>query len=144
MNILFRRFREEDASDVKKVFVESLTWLIEYLELSLDTFDPNSQIFTPTFVLVVDSKIVGFSEVNDEGLIEKFYILPEHRFKGFGSHLLIHTKKAGGYWLYVNENNYPAIRFYEKHDFKNTGKSKSSNYHPEEKELCYLARLIDD
>ena len=65
------------------------------------------------YVLWVDRQIVGFF-VYDDHKLESIGILPEYRYKGFGTILLAHAIRAGVRYASVSTNNYLALQFYSK------------------------------
>jgi ribosomal protein S18 acetylase RimI-like enzyme len=90
------------------------------------------------YFAVVDDETVGYLKINtgaaqnelneDGGLeVERIYILAKHQGKQFGGILLnfaIQLAKSedhGSIWLGVWENNYNAIRFYERCGFVKFG-----------------------
>lgn len=89
-----------------------------------------------TLIMLEDNKIIGtssfcesrFPEFQGTGEIISIYLLPQYIGKGYGTHLLhaaINELKKLGYheiFLWVLEENYPAIEFYEKNGFVKTDK----------------------
>ena len=89
-----------------------------------------------TLIMLEDNEIIGtssfsesrFSEFHGMGEIISIYLLPQYIRKGYGTHLLraaISELKKLGYheiFLWVLEENYPAIKFYEKNGFVKTDK----------------------
>lgn len=75
------------------------------------------------FFLLVDDLPVGVVSVNG-CLIEDLYVLPEKQRQGYGTKLLqFAIEKCGGVsTLWILENNRNALRFYEKHGFRLTGR----------------------
>lgn len=75
------------------------------------------------FYLLVDDLPVGVVSVNG-CLIEDLYVLPEKQRQGYGTKLLQWAIEqcAGVPTLWILENNRNAMRFYEKHGFRLTGR----------------------
>lgn len=94
-----------------------------------------------TLIMLEDNEIIGtssfcesrFSEFQGMGEIISIYLLPQHIGKEYGTHLLhaaINELKKLGYhkiFLWVLEENYPAIKFYEKNGFIKTDKFLDDN-----------------
>lgn len=74
-----------------------------------------------------------FSEFQGMGEIISIYLLPQYIGKGYGTNLLhaaIAELKKLGYneiFLWVLEENHPAIKFYEKNGFIKTDKFLDDN-----------------
>ncbi len=89
-----------------------------------------------TLIMLENNEIIGtssfcksrFSEFQGMGEIISIYLLPQYIGKGYGTNLLhaaIAELKKLGYneiFLWVLEENYPAIKFYEKNGFVKTDK----------------------
>lgn len=73
--------------------------------------------------MLVDDLPVGVVSVNG-CLIEDLYVLPEKQRQGYGTKLLQWAIEqcAGVPTLWILENNRNAMRFYEKHGFRLTGR----------------------
>lgn len=71
--------------------------------------------------------VVKVMKESDGYEIVSFYILEEHRGKGFGKQAVIYLSKLLGgekVQLWVLEDNKKARRFYENNGFKNTGNTR--------------------
>ena len=94
------------------------------IEAELAAFLPQ----TPLFLAVdTDDRAVGFMLL-DDGHMEALFVEPDHRGSGVGRTLVEHALK-----LYpelttdVNEQNEQAIGFYERLNFRRTGRSESDS-----------------
>lgn len=71
------------------------------------------------FIILSDSKFVGFFMLYKKNRIQKFYILPLFRGKGLGSKILnILLERETSLNCFVKMENKDAINFYEKNNFK--------------------------
>lgn len=76
---------------------------------------------TKPFLAIVDYKLVGFIELDNNGHIDCLYTHPSNQREGVASalfnHLLVHAKNMNLQYLYV-EASYLAKEFFEKQGFK--------------------------
>ena len=94
-----------------------------------------------TLIMLENDEIIGtssfcesrFPDFQRMGEIISIYLLPQYIGKGYGTQLLhaaIEELKKSGYneiFLWVLEENYPAIKFYEKNGFIKTDKFIDDN-----------------
>lgn len=108
-----------------------------------------------TLVMLENNEIIGtssfcesrFPEFKGMGEIISIYLLPQYIGKGYGTNLLravIAELKKSGYnqiFLWVLEENYSAIKFYEKNGFIKTDKFLDDNIGGKSlREIQYLLR----
>lgn len=75
-------------------------------------------------VATLDSAIAGFVTVDPKtGYLDQIVVAPEHWRSGVAALLLAAAKRIApvGLDLLVNQDNFRAIRFYQKHGFRITG-----------------------
>lgn len=150
MNIVIDKAIPEDALSIQEIFHK--TWLATYInseygvtaehinEYFKDAYKPETLEKRKTqiakmddsymiFVARVDGKVVGFVRVMKEkenNRLRAFYILPEFQGKGIGSKLFEKAREFFNPDLYtlvdVASYNIPAINFYKKMGFIDTGK----------------------
>lgn len=100
-DIIFRFGEQNDISQLNEVQSESITVLcrshytsreIKALVLNVKPYQYwiSHGIFSGFFVLIaeIDNRIVGFSSLDGEGVINGLYVLPKYSGRGIGSKLL--------------------------------------------------------
>lgn len=122
MNITFRPMRPEDAENVyrleKRIFKDA--WSLNSIiseTLKEDTTDHS--------LMLDDNRVIGYAFVwhyAGEVHIGNFAVIPEYQGKGCGSRLLEFIlnrfKDHESCYLEVRSTNIPAIRLYEKYNFR--------------------------
>lgn len=107
--------------------------------LSLETLNSEFEKENSKFYIVYNQSVIigylklnfdiDFSHEHQKGIIEleRIYLLQSHQGQGFGQQLLdfvfeiAQAQKATKIWLGVWENNFGAIRFYERNGFQKVG-----------------------
>lgn len=137
--------------------------LNDYLKKAYDPAKLQSELETTDsyfYFLLDGEEIAGYVKLNindaqteviaDQALeIEKIYIRKNHKRKGFGRFLiekaeeLARKKRKSVLWLGVWEENHPAMRFYEKMGFKQTGESHSFFMRDDEQTDWIMAKQLD-
>lgn len=147
-NIVIRKAGTQDLKQLQEISTETFVqtfaevntkedmdkYLAERLsltQLSAELNDPGSNFY---FALLND-QVIGYLKTNTgaaqtelkeaDGLeVERIYVLKEFKGKNIGPLLLdkaiaiAHDQKVAYIWLGVWEENYRAIRFYEKNGFR--------------------------
>jgi len=149
--ILLRQAITSDAKDIAKVQV--LTWQNTYLGLIPDSYLQSLEIDqstknwtkriespvqdTQTIVATIDGVIVGYigvgpcrdSDASERGELYTIYVEPSRQGLGVGSELIregnrfLKSKSFQKATLWVFDKNAKAIKYYESHGWKPTGKS---------------------
>lgn len=135
---------EQLKSISEKTFVETFEKdnskenLLEYINKNITLENLREQLLKPDsffYFITHNNDIAGFLKLNISAAqtenmgenyleVERIYILKEYKGNGFGKKLiefsLSKAKELGKnkVWLGVWEHNYPAIKFYEKFNFK--------------------------
>ena len=150
--LLLRQANTSDARGIAKVRV--ITWQHTYLGLIPDSYLQSLDVEqstvnwskrlegsvhnTQTFVAEIDGVIVGYigvgpsrdSDAFERGELYTIYVEPSRQGLGVGSELIregIHFLKSKSFQkatLWVFDRNVKAIKYYEYHGWKPTGKSK--------------------
>jgi ribosomal protein S18 acetylase RimI-like enzyme len=131
--ITYRLARQEDVRVLERLFEEFSGWQLERsVSISKAIDNPDGELL----VAEVDDKIVGlihqvfFEDPLHAGLnsyITDFFVKEEHRKKGIGSELLkraletAKTREVKEVHVTTRENNYGAMKFYEKYGFSRAG-----------------------
>jgi hypothetical protein len=133
LGIIYRLARQEDVQVLERLFEEFSGWRRERsvsIRRAID--DPDAELL----VAEVDDKIAGFiyqiffedplhSGVNS--LIADLYVEKEYRKRGIGSRLLkkaletAKTREVKEVHVTTREDNYEAMKFYEKYGFNKAG-----------------------
>lgn len=140
--------------EIDEKFLEQLkTNLSEYDDFWNDKIleeefkNPNSQYY----VLVKNDELIGFGGLwfnIDEAHIMNIAINKKFRRNGFASEILdylisvTHKKSKKILTLEVRANNIPAIKLYEKFDFKNVGKRKK--YYNNEIDAIIMTKYFEN
>ncbi|MEO0927614.1 MAG: GNAT family N-acetyltransferase [Cyanobacteria bacterium J06643_13] len=138
-DIIFRFGEQNDISQLNEVQSESITVLcrshytsreIKALALNVKPYQYwiSHGIFSGFFVLIaeIDSRIVGFSALDGEGIINGLYVLPKYSRKGIGSKLLARVEsiaKQKNIKLMSVTASLNAQSFYEKLGYQYLGDS---------------------
>ena len=133
MRIIYRRARQEDVHVLERLFEEFSGWQRERsvsIRRAID--DPGAELL----VAEVDEEIAGFIyqiffedplHAGVNSVIADLYVEKGHRKKGIGSELLgkaLETAKARDVkevHVTTREDNYEAMKFYEKYGFNKAG-----------------------
>ena len=73
------------------------------------------------FVAEIDGEIVGYTDLQEDGLIDHFFCHHKYQGKGVGRHLMEHVLRVGelqGINRFYSEVSITARPFYEKFGFK--------------------------
>lgn len=143
-----RKFRPDDSVALAKILhssAEASQWPPEsYQQL---TRLPGSV----ALVCEADGRVSGFliaRQVLDEAEVLNVAVLPEARRKGQASALLAaaceQLRRSGvlRVFLEVRASNQPAIAFYRKHGFNESGRRKAYYRDPVEDALCMEQKLV--
>lgn len=133
MTTSIRRARTKDVEVLEKLFEEFSSWHLERsASIRKAIIDPDEELL----ITEVDGQIVGFvnqaffenplhAELNS--LITDLFVKKEYRGRGIGSQLIkkaletAKTRKVKEVHVTTREDNYAAMRFYEKHRFNKAG-----------------------
>ena len=141
MNIEIKKATTADIPLIRKlsetIWKDHYTSIIslEQIEYMLDKmYSPEKlreEINNPGYeyhLAMLDGKPAGYIAISSESgvnfMLNKFYILNEHRFKGFGElvfNLVFKGKEFRKIELFVNRQNFKSINFYFKMGFKIAG-----------------------
>jgi [ribosomal protein S18]-alanine N-acetyltransferase len=138
MALAIRRFDARDAEAVGEILAgspEAAAWSVK----SLEQLTQRGEL---AWVIEDESthKIAGFLVVQAvvaEAEILNLCIAPEKRRSGLAQTLLneaiseLHRSRVDRLFLEVRESNTPAISFYEKHNFRKTGRRPSYYRNPD-------------
>lgn len=101
--MLTRRYRPEDCAALAKLFydtvhtVNSAHYTKEQLDvwatkdIDLDKWNKSFLINT-TFVVEVNSQIVGFADMNNSGYLDRLYVHKDYQGKGIATELITHLE----------------------------------------------------
>jgi ribosomal protein S18 acetylase RimI-like enzyme len=124
-------FRETHAEILEAPVVEAIVSQI-YSEASIGRSIRACRAASTAYFLVAHHgpKLVGFLEYDEEGgerELHRLYVDPAQKRNGIGSALLraLHERLPfdGRYRVTVSAENTPALRFYERHGFHETGRA---------------------
>lgn len=123
--LTLRKATRDDSLEVGDIYKRSWQELVVRLELDDAPTDIRELmlLIDASWVVTRGEKIVGFVLLNNE-LVSKLYVAPEEQKHGVGAMLLQKAMEVGGRRLYVDEINYVARRFYERHGWRPTGNSE--------------------
>lgn len=120
--VTLRKATPDDRLEVGDLYKRS--WQELVVRLQLDDPAPTIRELTlsvdATWVAIRNEEIVGFALIQGE-LLSKLYVAPEEQKNGVGTILLRKAMEVGGRRLYVDEINYVARCFYERHGWRPTG-----------------------
>ncbi|HEY2821636.1 MAG TPA: ribosomal protein S18-alanine N-acetyltransferase [Candidatus Acidoferrum sp.] len=143
---LIRRF---DAFDAKAV-AEILTSSPEAAAWSVNSLERLNQRGELGWVIEENSKVVGFLVVQAvvaEAELLNLCIAPDKRRAGLAAALLteaiseLRRARVDRLFLEVRESNTPAISFYEKHNFRKTGRRPGYYRDPDESAVLMMKEL---
>ena len=146
--MIIRAMEEKDLNSVLDINACSFLapWSAEQF-----LYELNDNEFSYLFVAEHEGVIIGYIDfwiTFDSGCINHIAVLPNLRSKGIGSILLedaiSRMKKAGvmNITLEVRYHNTNAIKFYEKHGFKNILVKK--NYYDNGDDAIYMLKEVDN
>ncbi|MEJ2610008.1 MAG: GNAT family N-acetyltransferase [Candidatus Thiodiazotropha sp.] len=128
--IKLRNFKIGDEDSLWEVFYTSVHMVCSnnYTEEQINAWAPKdleprvwiSKIRSlKPFVAITNSKIIGYSDVQDDGLIDHFFVHGEFQNRGVGTSLMseIFNRGARKKILY-SEVSHTAKPFFQKHGFK--------------------------
>ena len=123
--LTLRKATRDDSLEVGDIYKRSWQELVVRLKLDDAPTDIRELmlLIDASWVVTRGEKIVGFVLLNNE-LVSKLYVAPEEQKHGVGAMLLRKAMEVGGRRLYVDEINYVARRFYERHGWRPTGNSE--------------------
>ncbi|HHP0483043.1 TPA: N-acetyltransferase family protein [Vibrio campbellii] len=115
--IIVREYRESDASELWKIFYNTVhkVNIRDYLEaqvnawapddFSVDVWQQRMNSISP-FVAEIDGQIVGYADLQENGLIDHFLCHYDHQGQGIGRRLMTHVLSVG--------RSQGIVRFYSK------------------------------
>jgi [ribosomal protein S18]-alanine N-acetyltransferase len=141
-----RRFEPRDADAVQKILAnspEAAAWTVK----SLEQLNQRGEL---GWVIEDKKKVAGFLVVRAvvaEAEILNLCVAPEKRRSGLAEALLtaaiaeLHRARVDRLFLEVRESNTPAISFYEKHEFRKTGRRPGYYRTPDEAAVLMMKEL---
>jgi putative acetyltransferase len=125
-----RRYTEADEAETVALWVG--TWKVTYPQIDFDARRAElhrrwrDEIVPPSIVTLAttDERILGFITVEPErGYVDQFAVAPQAWRTPVAAALINEAKRLSQAWLelHVNQDNFRAIRFYEKHAFAKVG-----------------------
>ncbi len=129
--IKIRKYEESDASELRAIFYNTIrnVNIRDYTQAQVeawapDTFDPKNwhckmKLLSP-FVAEIGGKIVGYSDLQESGLIDHFFCHCDHQGKGIGRSLMkyvLDVGKSKGITNFHSEVSITARPFYERFGF---------------------------
>lgn len=143
---MIREARESDLDDIFEIEVGTIDpWTFGILEADYKNESTNY------FVYEVDNEVVGYISLLNlasEIHINNIAVDIDYRNKGIATSLVEYgieyfkDKDILGYTLEVREDNYPAIKVYEKSGFKAVGIRK--NYYSNNKSAIIMWKYIGE
>jgi GNAT superfamily N-acetyltransferase len=129
-----RRASIENADAVADVWLQSFAAALPSVRLAHTETQVRSWIRdvviagAETWILDLAGQVVGMMSIADDD-IDQLYLDPSWRGKGLGGLLVAHAKslRPAGLRLWTFQVNTPAIRFYERHGFRETQRTDGSN-----------------
>ena len=143
---LIRRFEASDAGAVGEILASSpqaAAWTVK----SLEQLNKRGEL---GWVIEEKNKVVGFlvaRAIVAEAEILNLCIAPEKRRSGLAEALLntavaeLRRTRVDRLFLEVRESNTPAISFYEKHQFRETGRRPGYYRDPDEAAVLMMKEL---
>jgi [ribosomal protein S18]-alanine N-acetyltransferase len=141
-----RRFEARDAASVGEILTSSpqaAAWTVK----SLEQLNQRGEL---GWVIEENGKVAGFLVVRAvvaEAEILNLCVAPEMRRAGLGEALLaeavaeLRRTRIDRLFLEVRESNRPAISFYEKHQFRETGRRPGYYRAPDEAAVLMMKEL---
>lgn len=129
--IRIRDYRESDAEKLWSLFYHTIRNINarDYSQAQVeawasDSFDAeawaNKLRANAPYVAEIDGRIVGYTDLQNDGLIDHFFCHPEHQGKGVGRRLMEHVFAEGelrGIKRFYSEVSITARPFYERLGF---------------------------
>ena len=130
--IKIRQYNESDARDLWAIFYHTIRHVNsrDYTQTQVEAWAPDNtspevwqrkkNAISP-FVAEIDGEIVGYTDLQEDGLIDHFFCHHEHQGKGIGRHLIEQVLRVGelqGITRFYSEVSITARPFYEKLGFK--------------------------
>jgi [ribosomal protein S18]-alanine N-acetyltransferase len=146
VNKFIRRFEARDAGAVGEILASSpqaAAWTVK----SLEQLNARGEL---GWVIEDKNKVVGFlvaRAVVAEAEILNLCVVPEKRRTGLAEALLttavaeLRRTRVDRLFLEVRESNTPAITFYEKHNFRETGRRPGYYRDPDEAAVLMMKEL---
>ncbi len=143
---LIRRFEASDAGAVGEILASSpqaAAWTVK----SLEQLNKRGEL---GWVIEEKKKVVGFlvaRAIVAEAEILNLCVAPEKRRSGLAEALLntavaeLRRTRVDRLFLEVRESNTPAISFYEKHQFRETGRRPGYYRDPDEAAVLMMKEL---
>ncbi|EID4421516.1 GNAT family N-acetyltransferase [Vibrio vulnificus] len=130
--IEIRKYQESDAHDLWAIFYQTVrnVNLRDYSQAQVEAWAPDdfsSEIwqrkmnYLSPFVAEIGGKIVGYSDLQENGLIDHLFCHHEHQGQGVGRQLMEHVLRMGelqGITRFYSEVSITARPFYERFGFK--------------------------
>ncbi|HGS5672503.1 TPA: N-acetyltransferase family protein [Vibrio parahaemolyticus] len=130
--IKIRKYKESDARALWAIFYHTIrnVNIRDYSQEQVVAWAPDN--FGPEvwqlkmnsiapFVAEIDGDIVGYTDLQENGLIDHFFCHHEHQGKGIGRSLMEHVLNVGkqqGIYTFYSEVSITARPFYERLGFK--------------------------
>lgn len=132
--ITIREYKESDASALWAIFYHTVRCvnIRDYSQEQVEAWAPDtfpSDIWqqkmreAQPFIAEIGNDIVGYADLQENGLINYFYCHAEHQGKGVGRCLIEHVLNVGeskGMRFFYSNVSVTARPFYEKFGFKVT------------------------
>ncbi|WP_224797755.1 GNAT family N-acetyltransferase [Idiomarina abyssalis] len=130
--IEIRKYNESDAPDLWAIFYHTIRNVNsrDYTQAQVEAWAPDNvspdvwqrkmNAISP-FVAEIYGEIVGYADLQDDGLIDHFFCHHEHQGKSIGRHLMEQVMRVGelqGITKFYSEVSITARPFYEKFGFK--------------------------
>lgn len=130
--IIIRKYEESDAWALWAIFYHTIrnVNIRDYSQAQVKAWAPDNldpkvwqrkmDSITP-FIAEINGDIVGYTDLQENGLIDHFFCHHEHQGKGIGRSLMEHVLNVGnqqGIDKYYSEVSITARPFYERFGFK--------------------------
>ncbi|WP_045372016.1 GNAT family N-acetyltransferase [Vibrio campbellii] len=129
--IIVREYRESDASELWDIFYNTVRKIniCDYSEaqvnawapddFSVDVWQKKMNSISP-FVAEIEGQIVGYADLQADGLIDHFFCHYDHQGQGIGRRLMAHLLSVGrsqGIVRFYSKVSITARPFYERFGF---------------------------
>ncbi|KPD24311.1 acetyltransferase [Idiomarina zobellii] len=114
--MFYHTIRNVNSRDYTQAQVEA--WASD--DASPEAWQRKMNAISP-FVAEIDGEVVGYTDLQEDGLIDHFFCHHEHQGNGIGRHLMEHVLRVGelqGITRFYSEVSITARPFYEKFGFK--------------------------
>ncbi|MCV2402257.1 GNAT family N-acetyltransferase [Marinomonas sp. C2222] len=132
--IKIREYKESDASELWSIFYNTVRCvnIRDYTQEQVEAWAPDTFPFdiwqqkmheAQPFIAEIGNDIVGYADLQENGLIDYFYCHSEHQGKGVGRRLMeriLHFAESKGMAYFYSNVSITARPFYEKFGFKVT------------------------